>query len=155
MHDLLAVEIVESLEDLDDVARDESLGQLSKMLERLLQRSILDVPIRSTSASFSTERREDSLEDDVDVVLRPHESLVLDDSGVSKTLEHRDFVGQLLNLLLALALELYTLDRHDSTRVEVQSSIDGSELASSDAFSELLSIHVSTGLGGKGQRGLT
>jgi hypothetical protein len=56
VNDLLAVEVVESLEDLDDVARDESLGQVTKVLERLLQRSILDVSIPSTSVWISLGR---------------------------------------------------------------------------------------------------
>lgn len=82
-------------------------------------------------------------------MFRPHESLVLDDSGMSETLEHRYFVRELLDLLLALAFELDALDGDDSTGVEVESSIDGSKLTSSDALSELLSIGVSmSGRGG-------
>lgn len=46
MDDILRVKIVEALQNFDHVARDETLGQLAKSLERFLQRTILDKPAR-------------------------------------------------------------------------------------------------------------
>lgn len=58
MHHSAAVEVRQSLEDLDDVRRDERLWQLSKVLKRLLQRSVLDVPASETQ--FSTHPQENN-----------------------------------------------------------------------------------------------
>lgn len=45
MYHVHRVEVVEPFEDLDDVARDESFGQVAERLEGLLQRTILDEPM--------------------------------------------------------------------------------------------------------------
>lgn len=85
-----------------------------------------------------------SLEDDVEVVFRANESLVLDDARVIQALKHRDLVRKLLDLLLALALEKDSLNGDDATRVEVESAVDGAELAATDALAELLKVERST-----------
>lgn len=51
MHDALAVEVGEALEDLGRVARDEELGELAELLDRLLERARLAVPARKRRVS--------------------------------------------------------------------------------------------------------
>jgi len=54
------MEVVESFEDLDDVARDESFGQIAERLEGLLERAVLDEPVKMEGEHYA---------DDVDPAL--------------------------------------------------------------------------------------
>lgn len=51
MYDTLRMQVGQSFEDLDDVARYEALRQLAELLERPLQRAILHEPIQDQSVS--------------------------------------------------------------------------------------------------------
>lgn len=53
-------------------------------------------------------------------------------------LEKLDLVRKLYNLRFALAVYSNTLDSDDATRVEVERSVDGTELTATDTFSDLL-----------------
>lgn len=121
MDDLPRVEEVETLENLNDVACYKRLRKFSEVLECLLQRSVLD-----------------ELEDDVEVVLAPDESFVLDDARMSERLEQSDFMRKLSHLFFGLAFETDPLDGDDSSRVEVESTVHGAKLSLADALAELL-----------------
>ena len=95
MNDSLRMEIIESFEYFDDVARDQRFGEFAKMLQRLLQRSILDESFHFRQPSSREMQRRDALENDVDKVVCPNESFVLDDARMGKILEQFDLVREL------------------------------------------------------------
>jgi len=144
VHDALAVEVGEALEDLGRVARDEELGELAELLDRLLERARLAVPARKRRVSrcrasrAHKERRGDALEDDVEEVLGPNGALVPDDTRVREAAQELDLAAQLLDLVLRLALEQDALDGDDLAVAEVERAVDGPELAAPDRLAKLL-----------------
>lgn len=79
-----------------------------------------------------------SLEDDVEIVLRPHHTFILDNSRVREFLQEGDFVAELANLILCAPFEGDPFDRDDLAVIQAQCAENGAELAAADAFSELL-----------------
>lgn len=79
-------------------------------------------------------------------MLRLYCALVTDHTRMAQLLEKLDLVRKLQDLILFLVGECNALDRDDSAGVEIERTVNGAELASTNAFAELLSkaISVST-----------
>jgi len=144
----LSVKVMQSLEDLHHVARNEMLRKISKRLERGSKRSVLDVPAKDERETTSQrnerrvgeerEKKKNSLQDNIQRIIIPHHPLVLDDARMRQPLEQFHLLHELSDILLLQTFESNPLDRVHRSVPKVESSVDGSELTFSDAVSEAL-----------------
>ena len=92
----------------------------------------------SSLVDLESEEKENVLKNDINEVISPHQSLILDHTRVGQILQQLHFIRKLNNLRFALPLNPNTLHSDDATGIEIQRSIDGTELSSTDAFADLL-----------------
>lgn len=91
--DVLRVQVDESFQDLDNVARDQAFRQLAKVLERSEQRAVLDKPVSQTSSGpLNRGAVKYALQNDIQIVLSANETLILDDGCVLESFEQVDLV---------------------------------------------------------------
>lgn len=83
MHNLAFVEIVQTLQDLDNIAGDKVFIELPKCLQCLSERPALRIPLaRSRQSVVEMQSEIPLLKDDVQKFLGSHHALILDDAWV-------------------------------------------------------------------------
>jgi len=121
VHHALRVQVVQPLQNLLDVDRDEALGEGSKLLDRVRQRSVFDV-----------------LEDDVEVFFGLDACDVFDNVGMVESIEQIDFADHARELLLRDAAQQDLLDSDDISSVHLERLVDHAVAAFADHISELV-----------------
>lgn len=71
-------------------------------------------------------------------MIRLDRAFVTNNARMRQRFEHVDLCRQLTNFLVRLVGQRDPLDGDNSTRVQVESTIDGSELTATDTFTQLL-----------------
>lgn len=76
------VQIMQSFQNLGDVARDKPFVEFPKRLDGLAQRSVFNIPNRGQYAGLSQNQSKNILQNNTQRICRADHTLILDDAGV-------------------------------------------------------------------------
>lgn len=137
VNDSLSVEIIKPFEDLGGVRRDQCFAKTTKVLDQRSERAILDIPERSQSM-IRVPSQVHLLQYDVERVVIPFHTFVLDDTRMTQTPEQFHLAHDFVRLSFVHPLEAYSLDGDHLACGHVECFVNYPELATSDAVAELL-----------------
>ena len=157
MHDVALVQVIEPLEDLEHIARNQLLVQLAERLESLSERAILGVSARGAqsdsqlgakgkecaAAGSSTQagayKRGNALEYDAQRILVPSHPFILDDTRVRQPFDEVDLPHKLRDFLLLESFKPDPFHSYHLPGIQVERAIHSAKLSSSNTVAQLLS----------------